>query len=57
MRTRLVAGIIAGAGLALLSLSASADPVPAACVVVDADPVHAQVGYAPDGPADCTTLP
>ena len=54
---RLVAGLVVGTGLALLVVSASADPVPAACVVVNADPVHAQVGYAPNGPADCTTLP
>jgi hypothetical protein len=57
MSKRLVAGIVAGASLALFSFSASAAPVPAACVVVNADPVHAQVGYAPNGPADCTTLP
>lgn len=56
MSKRLVAGIVAGASLVLLSLSASASPVPAACVVVNG-PVHVQVGYAPGGPADCTALP
>lgn len=54
---RIVAGIVVVAGLGLFAVSASADPVPPACVVVNADPVHAQVGYAPNGPSDCTTLP
>ena len=57
MGKRLVTGIVAGAALALFSLSAQADPVPSACVVVDAPPVHVQVGYAPNGPGDCTALP
>jgi hypothetical protein len=57
MSKRLVAAIIVGTALAALSVPAAAGPVPAACVVVDADPVHAQVGYAPDGPRGCTTLP
>lgn len=56
MSKRLLAGIVVGASLGLLSLSAAAAPLPPACVVVAA-PVHAQVGYAPDGPAGCTTLP
>lgn len=57
MRRRLVTGIVAGAAIALFSLSAQADLVPPACVVVDAPPVHVQVGYAPKGPGDCTALP
>ena len=57
MRTRLVVGIVAGAIVALVPLVASAGPVPPACVVVDAAPLHAQVGYAPNGPGDCTALP
>jgi hypothetical protein len=37
---------------------AKAATVPAACVV-DNGPngAHLQVGYAPNGPTDCTTLP
>ena len=57
MSMRLVTGIVAAATLALVSLSAQAEPVPPACVVVDAPPVHVQVGYAPNGPGDCTALP
>jgi hypothetical protein len=57
MSKRLVVGILTGATLALASFTASAGPVPPACVVVDSPPLHAQVGYAPNGPADCTTLP
>jgi hypothetical protein len=57
MSKRLIVGILAGASLALVSFSASAGPVPPACVVVNAAPVHVQAGYAPNGPSDCTTLP
>ena len=57
MTKRLVVGIVAGALVAVVPLTVSAGPVPPACVVVDAPPVHAQVGYAPNGPGDCTTLP
>jgi hypothetical protein len=44
-------------GVVTLVHPSQADPVPPACVVVDQPPLHAQVGYAPNGPADCTKLP
>ena len=56
MTLRLLAGAAVAAALAV-PLTAQADPVPPACVVVDQAPLHVQVGYAPDGPADCTDLP
>jgi hypothetical protein len=59
MKVRVVLGAVGLATLGVVPLAASADPlpVPPACVVVDSAPLHAQVGYAPNGPADCTTLP
>jgi hypothetical protein len=57
MRLRLVLGVVALAGIAAVPLTASADPVPPACVVVDQAPLHLQVGYAPAGPDGCTHLP
>jgi hypothetical protein len=56
MTLRLLAGAAVSAAL-VLPLTAHADPVPPACVVVDQEPLHAQVGYAPNGPTDCTHLP
>jgi hypothetical protein len=41
----------------MAAFASSTSPVPAACVVVNATPLHAQVGYAPNGPSDCTMLP
>jgi hypothetical protein len=57
MSVRVIAGAVVGAALVLLSASSQASPVPPACVVVNAPPANVQVGYAPNGPADCTTLP
>ncbi|HUR51890.1 MAG TPA: hypothetical protein VMZ11_07190 [Mycobacteriales bacterium] len=57
MRVRVLLGVAALAAVGVVPLTATAAPVPPACVVVDQDPVHLQVGYAPNGPADCTTLP
>lgn len=57
MSVRVIAGSIVGATLMLLAFSAKADPIPPACVVVSAPPANVQVGYAPNGPGDCTTLP
>jgi hypothetical protein len=43
----------------LVPVTARADhnAAPPACVVVDAPPLHLQLGYAPHGPEDCTRLP
>ncbi len=57
MSRRALITVVAGATVALAPLSAFADPVPPACVVVNAEPVHVQAGYAPNGPSDCTSLP
>ena len=46
-----------GGSLGALALPPPLDQVPPACVDVDAPPVHLQVGYAPNGPEDCTELP
>jgi hypothetical protein len=51
------------AGLATLAVAAptiasAATPVPPACVVVNGpNGLTVQAGYAPNGPADCQTLP
>lgn len=48
----------AAATVALLVPSAGgAAPLQPACIVVDVPPVHLQLGYAPNGPEDCTVLP
>jgi hypothetical protein len=60
MRIRLLVGASCLGLVGVVHVSATAEPVPPvppACVVVDQDPVHVQVGYAPNGPEDCTTLP
>lgn len=46
----------AAASVALLVPSTGSAARPA-CVVVDAGPLHLQVGYAPNGPDDCRHLP
>lgn len=55
--TKCLAGLVTSAAFVLAPLAASAEPIPPACVVVDVAPVHAQVGYAPNGPSDCVVLP
>lgn len=61
MRTKLALAAAAATFAALLvPLSAGADhnQVPAACVVIDAAPLHVQLGYTPHDPdTDCTHLP
>lgn len=57
MNKRLILVTVVGFSASLALLAASAEPVPPACVVVAAEPVHVQAGYAPSGPEDCTTLP
>ena len=59
MKVRVLLGVVGLAAVGLAPLTASADPlpVPPACVVVDSPPLHAQVGYAPTGPEDCTARP
>ena len=57
MSKRLVVGGVLGLCAVLAPVAASAEPIPPACVVVDAEPVHLQAGYAPNGPSDCTSLP
>ena len=54
MKVRLLLGVAALAVVGLVPLSASAAPT---CVTVAAGALHAQVGYAPNGPGDCTALP
>jgi len=58
MRVRMIIGgcLVAATGAMVPALAAG--PVPPACVVV-AGPngLNVQAGYAPNGPADCTTLP
>ena len=50
--------VAAGALSLVVPVTAKADhnTVPAVCVVADAPPVHLQLGYAPHGPEDCTSL-
>lgn len=55
MTTRLVAALVTGT-FALTPLAASAEPLPPACVVVNATPVTVQAGYAPTGPDGCVVL-
>jgi hypothetical protein len=60
VRIRLLLAATVLGGLTAAPLALAAGPVPSpppACVVVDQAPLHAQVGYAPNGPSDCTTLP
>jgi hypothetical protein len=62
MRARVIIGgclVVASAVIAVPAMAApSAGPVAAACVVVNAPGgAHLQVGYAPNGPSDCTVLP
>lgn len=62
MRTRVIIGglMVAATALAGPALAAphSTGPVPPACVVVNAPGgASVQVGYAPNGPSDCTPLP
>jgi hypothetical protein len=44
-------------GIVTLVHPSQAAPGDSPCVVVDQPPLHVQVGYAPNGPDDCTTLP
>ncbi|HEU5034407.1 MAG TPA: hypothetical protein VFT62_06575 [Mycobacteriales bacterium] len=66
MRTRMIIGgvlVAATAGLAIPALASSptsstGSTVPPACVVVTGpNGATVQVGYAPNGPADCQQLP
>lgn len=63
MRMRLIicAAAVAVGAAAVPALAATSSPsptLPPACVVVNGpNGAHLQVGYAPGGPADCTTLP
>jgi hypothetical protein len=64
MRARLIVGgtlLAATAGIAVPALATptkSSPPLPPACVIVTApNGVTVQVGYAPNGPGDCTPLP
>jgi hypothetical protein len=54
VKVRLLLGVVALAVVGLVPLSASAAQT---CVTVNAGPLHAQVGYAPNGPGDCKSLP
>jgi hypothetical protein len=56
MKRSVLLGVLLTGVLAQVHPS-QADPVPPACVVVDQPPLHVQVGYAPNGPGDCTALP
>ena len=55
-RLTLLAVTLAGS-VGAMALPPPFDQIPAACVVVDQPPVHLQLGYAPNGPDDCTQLP
>ncbi|MFY9588529.1 MAG: hypothetical protein WAT66_13845 [Actinomycetota bacterium] len=60
MRKRVaLLGVAAAAAVALLvPVSSSAQQAQPACVVVDGPGgLHLQIGYAPNGPDDCTHLP
>lgn len=53
-----VVGSLGIAGIALAAPAYPAASVPSACVVVHGPSgATVQVGYAPKGPAGCTTLP
>ena len=59
MKKKIVVAIatLAGAVAMLIPVSSRA-AAPAACIVVNGPSgFHLQVGYAPHGPSDCTTLP
>ena len=54
----LIAVAAAGAIAMLVPVSSSAQQAQPACVVVDGPGgLHLQIGYAPNGPDDCTHLP
>lgn len=63
MRARIVIGAVvlgstALAGVAFAAPTRPATSVPPACVVVSGPSgATLQVGYAPNGPSDCTALP
>lgn len=59
MRKKLALRLAAAVGAAalLVPLGAAAQPeLPPACIVATRGPVHIQLGYAPNGPEDCTVL-
>ncbi len=59
LRKKLALMIVAAAGaIAMLVPATSSAQVQPACVVVNGPAgLHLQVGYAPNGPDDCTQLP
>lgn len=62
MKRRIVLGLMAGSALCLVVPAAQAGTpsatVPPACVVATGpNGVTLQIGYAPNGPADCTHIP
>jgi hypothetical protein len=58
MRKKLALMVVAAAGAIALLVPASSSAVQPACVVVDGPGgLHLQIGYAPNGPDDCTHLP
>ena len=57
MRKKLALMVATAAGVIALLVPASSSAVDPACVVVDAPPLHLQVGYAPTGPDGCVHLP
>lgn len=57
MRKKIALMIVAAAGAVAVLVPASSSAQEPACIVVDVPPVHLQLGYAPNGPDDCTHLP
>jgi hypothetical protein len=59
MKKRLVLGLSAIAAIVatLVPTTGNAAPQPACVVVNGPGGLHLQLGYAPNGPEDCTVLP
>ena len=61
MKRKLCLAVVAAGALTVfvpMTARAEHNTVPAACVVVDAAPLHVQVGHTPHDPDDdCTKLP
>jgi hypothetical protein len=58
MRKKLALMIAAAAGAIALLVPASSSAQEPACIVVNGPAgLHLQLGYAPNGPEDCTVIP
>lgn len=56
MKKRLIGGLAAVAISVLSFVPLTAGAAPAACVLIKQGNLNIQLGYAPNGPSDCTRL-